>query len=408
MTMESKIKILAIDDDKIIHSVIRKSLNEDNLEISFAKDGEEGLEKANTDTPDIIILDIEMPGKNGFEVCEALRSSDQTKDIPVIFLSSDSTLRSRMQGYEVGADDYLVKPFEKENLYAKIQVLTRYREDKKLLLEQFEVAQKTAYMAMTGSSELGIAMNFIEKSYSFYNFKDLSEALLHLLQQYNLNCVLMLLHKGESSWFSVDEAISPLEKEMLEMLDRSQRFTDFGHRTIINYQNLSLLVRNMPLDDMERYGRIKDLLPVILAAVDSKINSIMTEQALAEQSEELLGSFGLIRARLYHLAKTLISKQNNSNELLQKMVTELNSDLLGMGLEDDQEHYILHRIDTAIEDAKDQIDASHVLYNSFSDILVRLQSITSKHQELVDAFAEMNTPKEDAETIDDSDSIEFF
>ncbi len=406
--MDLTIKILAIDDDKVIQKVIKKSLTEEHLEIIFASDGDEGLNKANTERPDIIILDIEMPGKNGFEVCEILRATEETKDIPIIFLSSDSSLRSRIQGYEVGADDYLVKPFEKESLYAKIQILSKYREDKKTLLAQYELAQKTAYMAMTGSSELGIAMNFIEKSYGYYNFSDLAEALLHLIEQYNLNCALMILQNDEPYWYSLEGTVSPLEKEMMEMLDRTQRFTDFGHRTIINYQNLSLLVRNMPLEDMERYGRMKDLLPVILAAVDSKVNAITTEQALAKQSEELLGSFSIIRTRLYHLAENLITNQDNSNELLQTMVTDLNSDLLGMGLEDDQERYILNRIDSAIEEATEQMDASSILYTSFSEILVRLQSITAGHHSLVNAFAEMNKPSENAPSIDETDSVEFF
>ncbi len=405
--MTSQIHILAIDDDKISQKFIGKALSHDDFLMNYADDGEQGIEKALANTPDIIILDVEMPGMNGYQVCEKLREESATKDTPIVFLSSHSSLRDRMQGYEVGADDFLVKPFERDDLIAKMRVLAKYLEEQKILREQYELAQKTAYIAMTGSSELGIAMQFVEKSYAYHAFADMADGLFNVTRQYQLNCALMIIEEGEQVWYSPDEAVKPLEKEMVEMLDRGQRFIDFGARTIINYPNLSLLVKNMPLDDMERYGRIKDLLPMLLAAVDSKIKSINTEQALTQQSEELLSSFGMIKGQLYYLTKTLINNQSHSAELLNGMVTELNADLLGMGLDDDQEAWILQRIDHAIEEANDKLDASAMLYVVFSRILQQLKDMTGKQQTLVDTFTKANEASIAAEVVED-DNIEFF
>ena len=248
--MESEISILAVDDDKISQKMIARALSDEDYALSFADDGVQGLQAAVDQLPDIIILDVEMPGMNGYEVCEKLKNQPSTQNIPVVFLSSHSTLRERMQGYEVGADDYLVKPFEKADLIAKIRILARYLEDQKALLSEIDLAQKTAHIAMTGSSELGIAMQFVERSYALHNFNDLGVSLLHICQQFQLNCTLMIISETEPVWISIDEAIKPLEKEMIEMVDRKQRFVDFGSRTIINFHNLSLLVKNMPLDDM--------------------------------------------------------------------------------------------------------------------------------------------------------------
>jgi CheY-like chemotaxis protein len=405
--MNSDLKILAVDDDKVSQKMIGRALANEAFSVSYADNGVDGLQKAQDDLPDLIILDVEMPGMNGYEVCEKLRSTDNTRCIPVVFLSSHSTLRERMQGYEAGADDYLVKPFEAVDLVAKLKILGRYREEQKTLQSQIALAEKTARIAMTGSSELGIAMQFVEKSYAYHNFHDLGESLLHVCQQFELNGVLSILNDDEYLWFSIDEAIKPLEKEMIEMVDRQQRFVDFGQRTIINFSSLSLLVRNMPLDDMERYGRMKDLLPVLLSAVDSKVKAIQADIALSQQSEELMRSFGQVRSRLYYLAQTLIRNQHDSAELLHKMVIDLNTDLLRMGLEDDQEAYILHRIDSAIEDAKQQLDASATLYHSFTGILNTLKQTTENQRKLQQTFAAMNEAKVNLETEDDG-SIEFF
>ncbi len=405
--MSTRIHILAIDDDKTSQRFIDKALPHDDFLMSYADNGEQGIEKALANPPDIIILDVEMPGMNGYQVCETLRKEAATKDTPVVFLSSHSSLRERMQGYELGADDFLVKPFERDDLIAKMRVLAKYLEEQKILRKQFEQAQKTAYIAMTGSSELGIAMQFVEKSYAYHSFADMADGLFNVTRQYQLNCALMIIEAGEQVWYSPDEPVKPLEKEMVEMLDRSQRFIDFGARTIINFPNLSLLAKNMPLDDMERYGRIKDLLPMLLAAVDSKIKSINTEQALTRQSEELLSSFGLIKGQLYYLTKTLINNQSHSAELLNGMVTELNTDLLGMGLDDDQEAWILQRIDHAIEEANEKLDASAMLYVVFSRILQQLKDMTRRQQTLVDTFSKANEASIAAEVVAD-DNVEFF
>ncbi len=405
--MDSSVNILVVDDDKLSRKIIGRALVEDDFELDYAVDGKEGITKAVDNTPDIIVLDVEMPGMSGYEVCKHIRSTSQIANIPIVFLSSHSSLRERMQGYEAGGDDYLIKPFEKEDLVLKLRVLVRYREEQKRLRSEFEQAQKTAMIAMTGSSELGIAMQFVEKSYGLHDHEPLAEALLEVCRQFQLNCVAMILTDREPVWKTNEEAIKPLEKEMMDMFDRSQRLIDFGGRTIVNFLNVSLLIRNMPLDDMDRYGRMKDLLPMLLAAVDSKLNVIKAESGLANQSNELMSAFKQIRSQLYHLAKALIVKQNDSEILLNTMVTELNTDLLRMGLDDDQESHLLNMIDSAIEEAIEKLDANDTMHRVFTDILSNLKKVTDKQEQLQEAFTAMNEVS-GAEKADDNGSIEMF
>ncbi len=405
--MDSLVNILVIDDDKLSRKIIDRALSGDDFVSEYAVNGEEGIEKAVASAPDIIILDVEMPGMSGYEVCETIRSTRQIAHIPIVFLSSHSSLRERMQGYEAGGDDYLIKPFEKEDLVLKLKVLARYRDEQKRLRIEFEQAHKTAMIALTGSSELGIAMQFVEKSYGFHDIELLTEALLDVCRQFQLNCIAMIISDDKPIWKSNEEAIKPLEKDMMEMLDRDQRFIDFGGRTIINYQNMSLLVRNMPLDDMDRYGRIKDLMPMLLAAIDSKLNVIKAEHGLAGQSSELMSAFKQIRSQLYHLAKALIMNQNDSEILLNTMITNLNTDLLRMGLDDDQEAHVLNTIDNAIEEAIDKLDANDTMHRVFTDILNNLKTVTDKQEELQAAFTAMNEVSM-AAPVEDDGSIEMF
>ncbi len=406
--MDDQIDVLAIDDDKFVQKIIIKALESNLLKVRTADNGESGIEKALQKVPDIILLDVEMPGINGYEVCDRLKNIEETKDVPIVFLSSHSSLRERLQGYEVGADDFFVKPFETEYLLARISVLIKYHEEKKDLHQQYVLAQSTAITAMTGSGELAMAMRFLEKSLAFHSINDLAQGLFESLDQLSLNCCAMIIENEQFFWYSSDSSVSPLEKELIEMCDKEARFLDFGVRTIINYPRISLLIKNMPLDDMERYGRIKDLLPILLSAVNSKVNSLRTQEALTQQSIHQMDSFKMIRQSLFNLGTTIVKNKKDSTEIMNKLVQELNYDFLRMGLEEDQEEYLLDRVDSAIEEAMVKMDAGQEIRQALTFILTNLNSVTNKQQELLDAYIDSLKIEAVEQSGDLDDNIELF
>ncbi|MFC1701077.1 response regulator transcription factor [Patescibacteria group bacterium] len=104
-----KPKILLIEDDEFIVRAYKDSLEQENLEIVTALDGNEGLEKAKAENPDLILLDLILPNKNGFEVLKELKMNDQLRKIPVIILSFLGQKTDIQKGKELGAIDYLIK-----------------------------------------------------------------------------------------------------------------------------------------------------------------------------------------------------------------------------------------------------------------------------------------------------------
>ena len=116
-------KVLVVDDEKLIVKGIRFSLEQDNMEVDCAYDGEEALQMAHNKEYDIILLDVMLPKKDGFSVLRALRQEGKT--VPVLMLSARSELSDRVEGLDCGADYYLTKPFEPKELLACIRALTR-------------------------------------------------------------------------------------------------------------------------------------------------------------------------------------------------------------------------------------------------------------------------------------------
>lgn len=120
-----KERILVIDDDEAITTALRRALAFEGYTVDVAFDGEDGLRQVRDAAPDLVILDILMPGIDGFEVCRRLRAGD---DVPILMLTARDEVADRVRGLDEGADDYLVKPFVPDELLARVRALLRRRE----------------------------------------------------------------------------------------------------------------------------------------------------------------------------------------------------------------------------------------------------------------------------------------
>ena len=118
---KAKRSILVVDDDRRVVDLLQISLTQNGYKVSTAMTGEEGLESIRRETPDLVILDLRLPKKTGFEVCAAIKSSKDTAHIPVIMVSASAEVDARLQGLMHGADDYLTKPFSPKELLIKVR-----------------------------------------------------------------------------------------------------------------------------------------------------------------------------------------------------------------------------------------------------------------------------------------------
>ncbi len=105
-------RVLVVDDDATIRRVLTLNFEADGYEVSVAADGEQAKELARSIHPDVVILDVMMPGEDGYSVLRTLRSSPQTNDIPVVLLSARASDEEVFRGWQSGADSYVTKPFE--------------------------------------------------------------------------------------------------------------------------------------------------------------------------------------------------------------------------------------------------------------------------------------------------------
>ena len=118
-------KILVIDDDEAINELIKVNLELAFYKVVTALDGNKGYALAKQELPDLIILDVMMPEVDGYTVAKRIRENEETKDIPIIMLTALNMLQNKVQGFNIGVDDYLCKPFEMEELLVRIKALLK-------------------------------------------------------------------------------------------------------------------------------------------------------------------------------------------------------------------------------------------------------------------------------------------
>lgn len=122
-------KILVIDDDEAVNELIKINLELSGYEVFSANDGTKGFAIAKQEKPDLIVLDVMMPDVDGYTVAKRIRENDEIKDTPIIMLTALGMLQDKVKGFDIGVDDYLVKPFETEELKVRVRALLK-RSDK--------------------------------------------------------------------------------------------------------------------------------------------------------------------------------------------------------------------------------------------------------------------------------------
>jgi two-component system, OmpR family, response regulator MprA len=115
-------EVLVIEDDDAISDLLRRGLTYEGYSVSVAQDGPAGLRMARDAPPDLVVLDLMLPGIDGLEVCRRLRAAD---DVPILVLTARGTVSDRISGLDSGADDYMVKPFSIDELLARVRALLR-------------------------------------------------------------------------------------------------------------------------------------------------------------------------------------------------------------------------------------------------------------------------------------------
>lgn len=272
--MNEKPRLLIVDDEAAMRELTLVALEPDFLATAVAS-GEEALRSVAARRPDAILLDVEMaPGIDGYDTCRRLKADEATTDIPVIFVSAHDAIEDRLKGYEAGGEDYIVKPFDLPELEAKLWRLLKAVGERAGLRRLASDASSTAMTAMTNMSELGALLEAIKRIGNCNDGSSLADAVVSGMALYGLHGTAQLRSPEGTITRTGEGDATPLEASVIGHMASMERITQFKSRLAITYKHVSLLVHNLPTDDPERCGRLRDHLAMLAEGAESRAETI--------------------------------------------------------------------------------------------------------------------------------------
>ncbi|MES9833303.1 MAG: response regulator [Candidatus Thiodiazotropha sp. DIVDIV] len=268
----SKLHHIMVVDDQQSNLTSLEQILRFNYQVSLASNGQMCLDQLEQDPPDLILLDVDMPLMDGLTVCRIIKANPSTSPIPVIFVSALSRLSERLAGYKAGADDYISKPYDVDELLLKIRVAFNNRHDLKNAEQRSSLVQEEMQESLAFSTELGELAKFITDSLECDDVRSLGEQMLTTFERFGLRVIIRMISSGH--YFSHAGEVGVLDQEMMESMYDKGRIIDFGHRTLINTKYVSVLVRNMPVHNKPCYQRWKENLNLLVEVVNQRISGV--------------------------------------------------------------------------------------------------------------------------------------
>ncbi|MFH0941087.1 MAG: response regulator transcription factor [Candidatus Omnitrophota bacterium] len=224
-----KEKILIVEDEKDIVKMLDYNLKKEGFRALSVHDGEDALDLANREHPDLVILDLMLPGMDGLEVCKALKKESKTASIPIIMLTAKSQESDKVIGLELGADDYVTKPFSPRELIARIKAVLRRLKEKDKLPEVFKIGELTIDFSKIVVAVKNKALELTAKEFEL--LKTLIKAKGRVLSRdYLLDAIWGFDHAIEIQTRTVDVHIRTLRKKLKNESKRIVTVKNYGYR----------------------------------------------------------------------------------------------------------------------------------------------------------------------------------
>ncbi|MET1257134.1 response regulator [Aliikangiella maris] len=368
-----------IVDDVEYNRVLIKTLLEDKYDIFEAESGEVCLEMVNEVNPDIILLDVNMPGLSGYDVCLKLKEKTETKNIPVIFVSALDSPEERLAGFEAGADDYLIKPIDGKELIDKVAAYAERHAEMLKAKNEAASAMNVAMEAMTSSSELGQIIQFVKTVQGLSSAKQVADAVQTIAEDFGLTiCALISADKP----IYIGCEVKSLEAMLLKkFIHSSERVTQLGIRVLVKSNNIVLLLKNMPIEDVSRSGRLKDHFVVLTDIADGRLATLLAESAMIGQRKKIINDVIELAEKQIKLTSGKVRDYASTvSQTIESMLNELERMLFSLGLDDDQERKLMALADKTSRRLNDNNAQNEQLDNELGVILEALYQLLEEEQ----------------------------
>ncbi len=354
--MTDKQKLLIAEDDTNILTLLKMML-EESFSVVTAEDGLAAVELIEQHNFDLVLLDIHLPGRDGLSICAWLNALDVIQKPVVIILSADDNEETIKKAYDLGARDYVCKPF---NIVAFNEHISRFSKDLEHIrqLEQNDKQyQSLADTAMKQAAFYGQGLEIMAALNSCVDELAMARMVTKALMSLGFHTAIELRNENDSVSYDVDNAeCSPVELQVFDLLKDKGRIYHFGRRAIFNDQYVSLLVKLMPAVGSPSYDAMLDLAAKLVPAINSRLISFHYQQRMLDTKDRLMMVIDMVNRGIGDMEK-------ERQILLESIAAKIGMSFHALELQEHQEAFFLELIEKELQ------------ANSISEKFIELQHV---------------------------------
>lgn len=327
---------------------------------------------AHSQSAKLILIDAARLGAS--EATDACRLLKDQSDVPVVMLAGDDLLDHKMLAYDAGCDDYLSGDAMPE-LKARLDRVLFNKVANDQLRLQLKQANEMAFIAMSDTSDLGVNVQFLLDTNRCSNIDELGMRLFQSIRSYGLNCSLQMRSRYGVKNMEANGMAKEMESLLLAECAEQGRYVDFGRRSIMNYGRVSLLVKNMPVEDEKKYGAIKDNVFSLLQGCDARIEALDNLQSLALESMLVKRLSAHLSAVMSQVDESYQEVMRNIADVVENMADGVEQSLQFLGMDERQEAAMQKIMETGITDTNRIFNNGMRLDEGLRGFLKRLDAV---------------------------------
>lgn len=334
--MKENFTVYVVDDDLLALEMTQALLDE-RYQVQCFNTVEDCQAQLEMSSPDMFLLDIRMPGVDGYEFCRLLKADSRWRHIPVTFVSAQDTIDARMAGYDAGGDDFIIKPFESAELLRKVRVVQLIVENARMVRQQLDDSELLSSLVMANMDEYAVLVRFLREVITCANAREVAECALSMLKRFGLEAVVQVRDTEQVLTLSERGMNLPLEASVLQHLRSMDRIFEFRNRSVHNFDHLTLMINNMPVHDSDLCGRLRDHLCIAAECAEARLQAIESEAANRRHEQGIRHAMLRIQGITSALTKSQMENTTASSDLLLRFENTLAKSFINLGLTDGQE-----------------------------------------------------------------------
>lgn len=335
------------------------------------------------------LLAIGVEGAKLFvvDLCQASSQQDldvirqikgaELDDIPVIALYGPVLSGSKIKAFELGVDDFISCDVDMSEFAVRCEKLIFSKIANDQLKEQIKYATEMAFIAMSDTSDLGVNIQFMLDANSCTNLDELGMRLLQAIQSYGLKATIQLRGEFDVKNMEGNGMVREMEAALLWELKDGGRYVDFSKRSVMNYEQVSILVKNMPVDDSKKYGAIKDNVFSLLQGADARIKALDNIRRIREEQKLIAALTLRMQSVMADIDDGYQLVMKDIADVVEEMADKIQGVIEFLGLHEDQERALETIMEYGIGKTNGIFAKGIQLDSQFKNLVIELGTLFS-------------------------------